>query len=428
MSDNKNKYAFTTYGYLNPELQNNWYESPGKEWVIWGEANLYPNRVIDLYNGSAVNHTCIQAKMDGIVGEGLRSDDPNAVNKLNYANPTESWDDVLAKVALDFELFNGYALNVIWNRAGDKIVEVYHVDFSKIRTGKKDEMDDVTEYWYSSRWDLYTARKKEYKPVRFPAFNPSETTGENASQIWYYFSYEPGQEYYPLPSWVGSMNDVEIDRQLSLFHAANLNNGLTPSMFISMRNGIPDKDTRDMLYREFQESYQGAGNAGRFFLTFSETAETAPEITPLNLTNDNYYLQLETRITSRILTGHRISSPLLLGIRDAGGNGLGSNSQELLMAYSHFINTVIIPSQNTILKGFNMMFRYMGYDNAKLYIEQSTLLDTDIIIAQDVPTSERIDLPALPSNVDVQPTTSKVPTATTAEEMRARVLKSIPMQ
>jgi hypothetical protein len=421
MKDDKQKYGFSVYGYVDPELQNNYYESQAKEWVIWGENNLYPNRVIDLYNGSAINHTCIQAKVDGIVGKGLRSDDPMVKNKLKYANPTETWDEILAKIALDFELYNGYALNVIWNRAGDKISEVYHIDFSKLRSGKKNDEDEITEYYFSPRWDLYNVRKKQYKPVRFPAFNPAETEGDNASQVYYYFSYEPGQSYYPLPSWVGSMNDVEIDRQLSLFHASNLNNGLTPSMFISMRNGIPDKDTRDMLYREFQESYAGAGNAGRFFLTFSETAETAPEITPLTLSNDNYYLQLESRITSRILTGHRISSPLLLGIREQGGGGLGSNSQELLMAYSHFINTVVMGDQNILLKGLNMMFRYVGYENADLYIEQSTLLDTDIIIAEDVPTSERVDLPGLPTNINVAPTTSK-PTDT----MRERLLKSIP--
>jgi len=404
MKDDKQKYGFSVYGYIDPELQNNWFEYDAKDWVIWGESNLYPNRIIDLYNGSAVNHTCIQAKVDGILGEGLRSDDATVMQKLDFANPKESWDEVLAKIALDYELYNGFAVNVIWNRAGDKIAEIYHVDFSKLRSGKKNDEDEVTEYWYSPRWDLYNVRKKQYKPIRFPAFNPSETSGENASQIFYFFAYEPGQEYYPLPSYVGSLNDIEIDRQLSLFHAANLNNGLTPSMFISMRNGIPDKDTRDMLYREFQESYAGAGNAGRFFLTFSETAESAPEITPLNLTNDQYYLTLETRITSRVLTGHRISSPLLLGIRD-GGNGLGSNSQEILMAYSHFINTVIVPDQNILLKQINKFFKYMGYPNANLYIEQSPLLDEDIVIAQDVPTEERVDVKQMPDQ-PVEPETS----------------------
>lgn len=416
MKDDKQRYGFSVYGYIDPELQNNWFEYDAKDWVVWGESNLYPNRIIDLYNGSAVNHTCVQAKVDGIFGEGLFSENADVTNKLKYANPKESWNEVFAKIALDYELFGGFALNVIWNRAGDKIAEVYHVDFSKIRSGKKDEEGEINEFWYSTRWDLYNARKKQYKPIRFPAFNPSETEGENASQLFYFWDYQPGMEYYPLPAYVGGLNDIEIDRQLSLFHAANLNNGLTPSMFISMRNGIPDKDTRDMLYREFQESYAGAGNAGRFFLTFSETADTAPEITPLNLTNDQYYLTLEQRITSRVLTSHRISSPLLLGIREAGGSGLGSNSQEILMSYSHFINTVIIPDQNILLKQVNKMFNYMGYADANIYIVQSALLDEDIVIAQDVPTEERVDVQQMPDK-QVEPVTSNPASSPTMDKL-----------
>jgi capsid portal protein len=392
----KDKFAFSVYGYVDPEIQNNYFEYDGKPWVAWGIANLFPQRIVEMYNGSAVNHSCILARVDGIVGKGLYSENEGAQNKLAFANPYESWDEVFAKAALDYVLFGGFSLNVIWNRAGDKIAEVYHVDFSTIRSGKKNELDEITEYWYSTRWELYNARKKQYRPIRFPAFNPKETLGEDASQIFYYWDYQPGNEYYPLPSYVGALNDIEIDRKLSLFHAANLTNGLTPSMFISMRNGIPDKDTRDKIYREMQESYAGAGNAGRFFLTFSDTAETAPEITPLNLTNDQYYLQLEQRISSRVLTGHRISSPLLLGIRDAGGNGLGSNSQEVLMSYNHFINTVVKPDQKTIVKQLDKMMRYVGYPNANLQVEQSPLLDEDIIIAQDVPTEERVDVNKLP--------------------------------
>lgn len=425
MSDNnkkeKDKYAFSTYGYVNPETANMWYESDGKDWVIWGPANLYPQRVVELYNGSAINHTCIQSKVDAIMGKGLYSENPEADARLKRANPKETWNEVMTKLVLDYELFGGFALNVVWNRAGDQISEVYHVDFSSIRSGKMDEEGEIREYYYSPRWDLYqvNSRKKNYKPVPYPTFDPENTSGDNASQLFYYWDYQPSLQYYPLPSYVGSLNDIEIDRELSLFHSANLNNSLTPSMFISMRNGIPDKETRDRLYREFQESYSGASQAGRFFLTFSETPETAPEITPLSLTNDTYYIQLEQRISSRILTGHRISSPLLLGIRE-GGSGLGSNSQELLMAYSHFLNTVIKPDRELILYQLDKMFKYMGIEDADLQIEDSALLDEDIIIAQEVPTEEKVVEEAKPESVD--PVTGNP----LLEELKAKLLTGLP--
>ena len=416
-----NKYAFNVYGYYNPETELNYYESTGKDWVFWGPDNAYPNRIVELYNGSAINHTCILAKVDAIVGNGLYAEDPTIDARLKRANPTENWDEVLAKIALDYELFGGFALNVIWNNAGDKIANVYHIDFSSLRAGKKNDEDEIEEYWYTPRWDLYTnvTRKKRYKPVSYPAFNPEDNRGDNASQIYYFYEYSPGLEYYPLPSYVGSLNDIEIDRELSLFHAANLNNGLTPSMFISMKNGIPDSETQQRLYREFQESYAGSGNAGRFFLTFSETPETAPDITPLQLTNDTYYLQLEARLSSRILTGHRISSPLLLGIRE-GGSGLGSNSQEILLAYNHFINTVISPSQDVLLKQINKMFRFMGFEDADIEIENKPLLDEDVILMQETPDEKVVDENG--SLPEVNPDTGNP----LLEEMKSKLLSGLP--
>ncbi len=100
MSDKKtNKYAFNVYGYVDPEMQNNYFEYDGKDWVAWGEGNLYPYRIIDLYNSSAINHTCIVAKVDAIVGNGLYSENPTVDARLKRANPTETWDEVLEKVA-----------------------------------------------------------------------------------------------------------------------------------------------------------------------------------------------------------------------------------------------------------------------------------------------------------------------------------------
>lgn len=424
MSEKDNKYAFNVYGYIDPELTPNYFEYDSKDWVAWGEANLYPNRIIDLFNGSAINHTCIISKVDAICGLGLYSDNVTIDARLKRANPKENWNEVFQKITLDYQLFGGFALNVVWNRAGDKISEVYHIDFSKLRSGKHNDEDEITHYYYSSRWDLYKVRGTKYKPIAYPTFDPENTQGDNASQIYYYYDYQPGMEYYPLSSYIGSLNDIEIDRQLSLFHAANLNNGLVPSMFISMRNGIPDKSTRDKIYREFQESYAGAGNAGRFFLTFSDTPETAPEITPLNLTNDQYYINLEQRIASRILTGHRISSPLLLGIRE-GGNGLGSNSQELLMAYSHFINTVVQPDQKILLKQVNKMFEYMGFEMPNIEIDNAPLLDEDIIIAEDVPQVERVDTD---EPLGKNPATGQPIDNTLMENLKSKLLTGIPQK
>ena len=118
-------------------------------------------------------------------------------------------------------------------------------------------------------------------------------------------------------------------------------------------------------------SFAGEENAGRVFLTFSEGQELAPQIQAIDNANDDYYVVLEQRISSRILTGHRITSPLLVGIRDTG-TGLGNNANELEVAYTHFMSSVIQPIQKQLNSSLEKVLRSFGL-NIKLKIKPSKL-------------------------------------------------------
>ena len=90
------------------------------------------------------------------------------------------------------------------------------------------------------------------------------------------------------------------------------------------------------------------------FLSFSESKETAPEVVQnaISQTNDTLFQTVGDMVDQDILVGHRVTSPLLIGIRDSGG-GLGSNKDEINVAYNHWSNTVIKPIQQQILQMFD---------------------------------------------------------------------------
>lgn len=345
-------------------------EINNKEWVYFGKKNLYPVQLVNLYNSSAMHRTAIDAKVAAIIGEGFKFYGNTIVNAKG-----ETLDQVFEKAATDEQTFGAYALNLIWNRAGDRIVEMYHVPANKIRSGKFDEEDNINEYYYSSDW----ANTRKYKPVTYRAFNMNDNKGDNASQILYIKGYNPETDYYGLPDYVAALNDIELDARISRFHNANISNGLAPSLAINFRNGIPTEDEKQIIYREIEDTFSGENNAGRFFLLFSEPGKEA-EITPIESANDTYYTTLEERVTSRILTAHRITSPLLLGIRD--GSGLGSNKDEIQVAFAHFFSTVCEPVQKRMVKQFQTITTLMGFE-MPLEIEQSTI-DFDQIIDGDV--------------------------------------------
>jgi len=341
----------------------------GKDWMFYGTENLYPQTLIDLYNNSAMHHTCVQAIKDGIIGEGIEIIGDEVVNTKG-----ETVNEVFEKISQDFVLFNGYALNVIWNKEGTRIVEMYHLPFNNVRSGKWDEDDNVTEYFYSSDW----TNIRKYKPNAYRSFNPLDNRGDAASQIYYCYTYTPGNDYYPLPDYVGALNDIQLDGRVSKFHNANISNGLAPSLFLQFRNGIPTPEARRDIYNEIEDTFAGEDKAGRFFLSFSEPGKEL-EVTPIEAANDDYYITLETRISSRILTAHRITSPLLLGIKDA--SGFSSNADEIRISYDHFEGTVVEPKRKKILSSFGYILRAMGW-NITLTVIPNKILIEDMNVNQ----------------------------------------------
>jgi hypothetical protein len=158
-------------------------------------------------------------------------------------------------------------------------------------------------------------------------------------------------------------------------------------MMINFRNGIPSNDERQMIVRDIEGTFAGETNAGRFFTFFSEPGKEA-QVTPIESANDTYYTVLEERVTSRILTAHRITSPLLLGIRDAGG-GLGSNKDEIMVAYGHFFGTVLQPIQKKLVAKMTWLTDKMGF-GLELEIEPSTIILDDTTVETDENTEDLV--------------------------------------
>lgn len=352
------------------------FERRGQEWVNYGENNLYPNDLVTpLYNGSAMNRSCITSKQLYSIGEGLKTVNGDLDYVLKRANTDrETWNDVFARFALDYIIYGGAALNIIWSEDGEKITDIYNFDFNDIRSGHIDpDTDKVEYYYYSADWRKY--KKHIYKPKAIKAFDPAQAL-DHPNQILYFKDYNPSQKYYPLPSYSGSLTDIQLDVSIASFHYYNLQNGLNPSLFIQMFNGIPSPEERQDIYQELASSFSGVEGSGKFFLSFANDKESGTEITPIDGANDDYYVGLEQRISSRILTGHRITSPLLLGIKDIGGQGLGNNANEILVASQHFTKTVVEPIQRKLLHVFDKLMYYYGYDT-ELYIVPLNLFNED---------------------------------------------------
>ena len=352
-------------------------EKTNQDWVSFGENNLYPNYLLELFLGSAINGALIKSIGAMIYGGGLAATnaDDNEATKESFLKLNgllhDSPDDVLKDLAMDLKLFGGCYVNVIWSRDRKSISKISHIGAQYIRSGKMVD-GEIDTYYYSSDWSKW--KKSEHKPRPYRAFNTKDRT--QASQILMIRDKNPALFYGFAPDYVASTDYIQLDLEIAQFHLANISNGMFPSMAINFSNGVPSDDERRTIERQINSKFSGSGNSGRILLTFNDGKDTTPEIVPLDTNNaSESYQFLSKEVVNKVLSGHRVTSPLLFGIRAEGG-GLGSNADELRDAFSLFNNTVVVPFQNILLKGLEKVFKVNDI-HLDLYFE--TLKPADFI-------------------------------------------------
>jgi hypothetical protein len=348
-----------------------------QKYVKYGEDDLFPIHLIELVNNSSIHNTCINGIVDAIYGEGLTSNLPFALEKAN--NDGETWNDIFWKAATDYKIFGGFALEVVWSMDGERIAEVYHMDFSYLRAKEKDVRNKVPGYYYSTDWgSKYNAKVLIEDYPFLPAFN-KEHAFDYPNQVIYYQPYRPGQKYYPLPDYIGALKVIALDAEIDNFHMNNIMNGLAPSLAITTFTNASD-DERRTIEAMLREQYAGSGNAGSLMYIDVASKEEAPVITPIPQNGaDGYYTNVNDMVMQKILTAHRITSPMIFGIKEAGQ--LGGRS-EVIDAYLLLLNQVIKPMQQDILDVFGIIFDInygiefqLGIIQLKLYDDNTEEVD-----------------------------------------------------
>ena len=341
-------------------------ESRGRDWIEYGTddwRNLYPQFLIDLYYSSSISAAIINATAEMISAENLiiENDEDRDLearvklqNFMDRANGNESLHEVIKKVAFDFKLQGAFALNLVWSKDRTQIAEVYHVGVDKLRCARPDEFGKTKGYYISSDW----SNTRQNKPYYVPAFNANDRT--SANQILYSGLYSPNMNSYFTPDYVSCNNWALIDSRVSEFHLNNISNGFSGSFMINFSNGVPTQEERLQIEQSLTEKFTGT-NSGKFVLTFSDDKTRTPEIQAISPSDlDKQYLALQELLTQNILSGHRVTSPMLMGIKNE--SGLGSNVDELNSAANFYLNTVVKPFQDQIVKQLRKIFQINNMD------------------------------------------------------------------
>ena len=342
-------------------------EARGKDWILFGDEgeykNRYPEYLLNLYRRSAKHHAIINSKKDYVVGQGW-SVDAEGLDTMGLArlqqfiqepNQYESLNDILEKVALDYELYNGFALEIVYNQLNDKIAAIYHADFARYRSN-----EDGTKYYYSEDW-------KKHNPVveEIDAFNWKEPSGK---QLLYVKGYSPDCKYYPLPTYLGSTGYIELDVEIANFHLNAVKNNFVGGTIVSFYNGEPTLEEQEEIERQIKDKFTGTDNANSIVLNFADSRDRGVEIQQLNGNDfDKRFDILNKTVQREIYAGHQVTDPALFGIKE---DGIFTSRNQLVDSFELFQNTYVNNRQQFIERVFNELAALQGLSN-RLFIQDT---------------------------------------------------------
>ena len=349
-------HAINLASYTKPQI----IEQKNRDWVEYGADNNYYQYLIDRYNGSPTNNAIINAVSDLIYGKGIDATD-SSKKPSEYAQMRSLiHGDCLQKVAGDLKLMGQAAFQVIYTKQGRQVAQVEHMPIQTLRAEKMGDEGDIEGYYYCADW---TKLKPNEKPERYSAFG----TSNDAIEILVIRPYKAGYYYYSPVDYQGGIPYAELEEEVANYHINNIKNGLSPSMMINFNNGVPDEEERMEIERKIREKFSGSSNAGNFILAFNESKELAATIDAVPLSDaPAQYEFLSGEAMQKLMVAHRVTSPMLLGIKD--NSGLGNNAEEIETATLLFDNTVIRPFQNMIIKSVEQILAVNGI-NLDLYFK-----------------------------------------------------------
>jgi hypothetical protein len=338
-------------GYTIPEIKEHY----KNDWVTYGENNDYFDNLIDLYLSSPTNSCCVNGIVDMIYGRGLDATDSSEKPEMYAEMKQLLKPDQVKRVVNDFKLLGQAAIQVVYNRNKTKIMNILHFPMETLRAEKAQD-GVIKAYYYHPKW---SEMKNTDKPKRIPTFGNGRRG--DLRELYICKPYRPGFYYYAPVDYHGCLQYCSLEEEVSNYHINNIKNGLQPSLLINFNNGVPDEEAQQIIERKIQDKFGGTSNSGKFILAFNDDPDRKADIEPIHLPDAHAQYQfLADEAREKIMLGHRVVSPILLGIKD--NTGFGNNAEELRTASILMDNIVVRPFQQSLLECFKMLLEFNQID------------------------------------------------------------------
>jgi len=364
-----NSYILNLSAYTSPTIS----ESKKGDFVEYGADNNYFQFLIDRYLYSTTNNAIITGCANMIYGKGISALDANKkpdeyAKLISMIKP-----NCLKKVALERKLLGMAAMQVGYNKK--QVAFVDHFPMHTLRAEKCNEKGEIQAWYYHPDW---ANRKPSDELKRIPSFGFGNG---NEVEIFIVKPYLSGFHYYTPIDYSGALPYAKLEEEISDYLINDVKNGFSGTKIINFNNGIPPEEKREEIANDVKRKVTGA-KGQKTIVSFSNNKENATEVIDIPL-NDapQHYEYLAKECFEKLIVGHRVTSPMLLGVRDTGG-GFSNNADEIKTATLLYDNLVIKPYQIEIIEALDEILAVNGI-KLKLYFKTIQPLEfTDLENAQ----------------------------------------------
>jgi hypothetical protein len=367
-------YVLNLSVYTSPQIN----ESKKGDFVEYGADNNYFQFLIDRYLYSTTNNAIITGCSNMIYGKGISALDANKkpdefAKMISIIKP-----NALKKVSLERKLLGMAAMQVGYEKGEIKFVD--HFPMHTLRAEKCNDKGEIEAWYYHPDW---SKKKPSDEVKRIPAFGFGN---KKDVELYVVRPYVSGYHYYTPIDYSGALPYAKLEEEISDYLINDVMNGFSGTKVVNFNNGVPPEEKREEIVANANRKLTGS-KGQKVIYGFSNSKENATEVIDIPL-NDapQHYEYLAKECFEKLVVGHRVTSPMLLGVRDSGG-GFSNNADEIKTATLLYDNLVIKPYQLEIIEALDTI---LAVNNIKLKLYFKTIQPLEFTDLENAQTSEQV--------------------------------------
>jgi hypothetical protein len=368
------------------------YLSRGYSHVIFGEGNLYPQILNQLYISAPMHQACCNFKKYSLIGNGYEWEGYDALSvaekiAIKQFETMSNLKSNAPTTALDFIKHGRVIALVHYSKEYQRHDHFIIIDPEKIRNNHVPIFKNKpSRYFYARDWGMSAAQME---------LTPYSLTNTKEWQVVELRNDVGGFESYGMPDWVSSANWQKVGADIALLHKSAIENGIQPSVIYKYPY-IMSPDEREVWSAGMRNNAKGAKNYGRAMKVEANGKDNLPEVDIVS-TTDNHALfeQTSKEYKEEVSISHGID-PSLMGVRVSGSLG---NQDEKEFSAEQFKKIWVNENRQKVEDFLNELAVICGV-NSRLIIKETDILTVKEAIQEGVkPEQLSADQPTINDNL-----------------------------